>query len=91
MPPPVAHVCLPLTLCFTCSGGYTPLMHAARSGSLPTVQALLSAGADPRPRGTDGWNRTAADLARMAGDLESELIVQALEEAEQRMDEGAGL
>jgi ankyrin repeat protein len=39
-----------------------PLHEAAHAGSLPAVQALVAAGADPGRRNADGW--TALDLAR---------------------------
>jgi ankyrin repeat protein len=45
--------------------GWTPLQGAAQNGSLPSVERLLAAGADPAARNDDG--ATAEELARAAG------------------------
>jgi uncharacterized protein len=45
--------------------GWTPLLGAAKNGSLPSVERLLAAGADPRARNDHG--RSALELARAAG------------------------
>lgn len=49
--------------------GRTPLMQAALSGDPKTVALLLSKGADPKLR--DAANKTAADLARDAGNTKA--------------------
>ncbi|HXU86667.1 MAG TPA: ankyrin repeat domain-containing protein [Verrucomicrobiae bacterium] len=45
--------------------GWTPLHGAAQNGSLPSVERLLAAGADPAARNDDGVD--AIELARAAG------------------------
>ena len=45
--------------------GWTPLLGAARNGSLASVDRLLAAGADPAARNDDG--SSALDLARAGG------------------------
>jgi ankyrin repeat protein len=45
--------------------GWTPLHGAAQNGSLPSVERLLAAGADPAARNDDGVD--AMELARAAG------------------------
>ncbi len=45
--------------------GWTPLLGAAKTGSLASVERLLAAGADPAPRNDDG--ASALELARAAG------------------------
>ena len=44
---------------------WTPLMHAAKVGHVPTAEALLAAGADPTLRDVDG--QSAADWAAHEG------------------------
>ena len=45
--------------------GWTPLHGAAQNGSLPSVERLLAAGADPHARNDDGTSAT--ELAQAAG------------------------
>jgi ankyrin repeat protein len=45
--------------------GWTPLLGAAKNGSLASVERLLAAGADPAARNDDG--SSALDLARAGG------------------------
>jgi uncharacterized protein len=45
--------------------GWTPLHGAAQNGSLPSVERLLAAGADPEARNDDGTS--AIELAQAAG------------------------
>jgi ankyrin repeat protein len=47
------------------AGGWTPLHLAASRGSLPVIELLLEAGADPAATSDDG--KTAADVARERG------------------------
>lgn len=55
--------------------GWTPLMVAAHTGSVGSVQCLVDAGADISARTSDG--RTVADLAEQAGHADVITLLQA--------------